>query len=67
MKVSFLTTLFYVASTTPAFCKYLNLPIIKPLEAQAWSVVLLTLGLVYGSYSDRWAKQKKAIQEKKSE
>jgi hypothetical protein len=71
MKVSFLTTLFYIASTTPEFCEYLSLPILKPVEAQAWSTVLLTSGLVYGSYSDRWVKQKKALkeinQEKKSE
>lgn len=63
MKVSFLTSLFYVFSTTPAFCEYLNLPIIKPIEAQAWSAVLLTTGLVYGSYSNKWAKQSKAIEE----
>ncbi|GAN07030.1 hypothetical protein MAM1_0145c06520 [Mucor ambiguus] len=63
MKVSFLTSLFYVFATTPAFCEYLSLPIIKPIEAQAWSAVFLTTGLVYGSYSNKWAKQTKAIEE----
>lgn len=63
MKVSFLTTLFYVFATSPSFCTYLNLPIIKPVEAQAWSAVFLTFGLVYGSYSNKWAKQNKAVEE----
>jgi hypothetical protein len=63
MKVSFLTSLFYVFATTPSFCEYFNLPIIKPIEAQAWSAVFLTSGLVYGSYSNKWAKQNKAIEE----
>jgi len=63
MKVSFLTSLFYVFATTPAFCEYLSLPIIKPIEAQAWSAVFLTAGLVYGSYSNKWVKQSKAIEE----
>ncbi|CEP08076.1 hypothetical protein [Parasitella parasitica] len=63
MKVSFLTSLFYVVATTPSFCDYLSLPIIKPIEAQAWSAVFLSSGLVYGSYSNKWAKRSEAIKE----
>lgn len=63
MKVSFGTTLFYMATTTPAVVEYLNLPVLKPIEAQAWSVVVLTSGLVYGSYARKWAKQVKAVEE----
>lgn len=63
MKISFATTLFYLATTTPAVVEYLNLPELKIVEAQAWSVVFLTSGLVYGTYADRWAKQAKAVKE----
>lgn len=63
MKISFATTLFYLATTTPAVVEYLNLPELKIVEAQAWSVVVLTSGLVYGTYANRWAKQAKAIKE----
>lgn len=66
MKVSFLTSLFYVAATTPSFCEFWDLPIIKPIEAQAWSVLLLTSGLLGGLYSDRWAANRNnTVQEKK--
>lgn len=56
MKASFYTTLFYVVSTTPALMEYLNLPELKPIEAQAWSAVILSSGLVYGTYANRWIK-----------
>lgn len=63
MKISFATSLFYICATTPALVEYLNLPLLKSQEAEAWSVVLLTSGLVYGSYTSKWAKQSKAVQE----
>lgn len=63
MKVSLTTTLFYIGATTPALVEYLNLPLLKQEEAQAWSVILLTSGLVYGSYSNKWAKRAKAIED----
>ncbi|KAI7907598.1 uncharacterized protein BX663DRAFT_5323 [Cokeromyces recurvatus] len=71
MKASFFTTLFYIASTSTAFCEYLSLSALKPIEAQAWSAVLLSGGLIYGSYSNKRAinKQKELLmneQEKKS-
>lgn len=63
MKISFATSLFYICATTPALVEYLNLPLLKSQEAEAWSVVLLTSGLVYGSYTSKLAKQSKAVQE----
>ncbi len=63
MKISFATTLFYIGTTTPEFVEYLNLPLLTTVEAQAWSAVILTSGLVYGSYAGKWAKQAKAVEE----
>lgn len=63
MKISFATTLFYIGTTTPEFVEYLNLPLLTTVEAQAWSAVILSSGLVYGSYASRWAKQSKAVKE----
>ncbi|KAI8047905.1 hypothetical protein BDF21DRAFT_372745 [Thamnidium elegans] len=65
MKVSLITTLFYIGATTPALVEYLNLPLLKQEEAQAWSVILSTSGLVYGSYSNKWAKR--AMEDLKTE
>ncbi|KAI8984627.1 hypothetical protein BDF20DRAFT_911704 [Mycotypha africana] len=61
MKASFFTTIFYVAATTPAISEYLNLPILEPIEAQAWSAVFLSGGLIYGTYSNRWNKRSKEL------
>lgn len=65
MKVSFYTTLFYVATTTPSIAEYFGLPQLTTTEAQAWSALLLSGGLVYGTYSNRWAANKKSTQESK--
>jgi hypothetical protein len=46
MKITFGTTLFYVISTTPEFAEYLNLPLLKTVEAQAWGTIILSSGLV---------------------
>jgi hypothetical protein len=70
MKASLFTTLFYIASTTPSFSQYTGLPLLKTAEAQAWSTVLLTSGLVYGTYSNRWlkvAETRRKEEEEKSE
>lgn len=70
MKVSFYTTLFYVAATTPSISEYIGLPQLTTTEAQAWSAIGLTFGLVYGTYSSRWAAAKQVnekVSEKKSE
>lgn len=65
MKISLATSLFYIGATTPAFVEYLSLPLLKAEEAQAWSVIMLTSGLVYGSYTNKLAKRTKALQELK--
>ena len=54
MKASLLTAIFYTASTTPALCEWFDLPVLDPIEAQAWSAVVLSSGLIYRTYSARW-------------
>lgn len=68
MKMSFYTTLFYVAVTTPSITEYLNIPQLTTAEAQAWSAIVLSIGLVYGTFSKRQAAKKvKELNEKSSE
>lgn len=76
MKITFITTLFYVISTTPEFAEYLNLPLLKPVEAQAWGAVILSSSLIAENYRAKRAaaaqvkkvdKKATVVDEKKSE
>ncbi|CAO3703387.1 unnamed protein product [Rhizopus stolonifer] len=70
MKSSFLGSLFYVVVTSQEVCQWLGISVLEPKVAQAWSAVLVTLGLTYGDYVQRWEKKAKAVKElkeKKSE
>ncbi|KAG2223010.1 hypothetical protein INT45_012309 [Circinella minor] len=66
MKISLLTAIFYTASTNPALCEWFDLPVLDPIEAQAWSAAVLSSGLIYRTYSTRW-QQKKLEEEKKDQ
>ncbi|RCH79472.1 hypothetical protein CU097_000459, partial [Rhizopus azygosporus] len=50
MKASFIGSLFYVAATSPEFCQWLGIPAFEPKVAQAWSAILVSSGLAYGTY-----------------
>ncbi|KAI8342064.1 hypothetical protein BC941DRAFT_499564 [Chlamydoabsidia padenii] len=50
MKVSFVSTLFYLVSTNTELCDIIGLSALTPTEAQAWSALLVSSGLVYKSY-----------------
>ncbi|KAI8388723.1 uncharacterized protein BYT42DRAFT_561002 [Radiomyces spectabilis] len=58
MKASFLTAVFYVISTTPELSEWIGIPGLKPVEAQAWSAVIMSSGLVYKSLINRMNAQK---------
>lgn len=65
MKTSFTSTLFYVAATSPEFCHWLDLPVLEPKVAQAWSAVLMSSGFAYKSYVKRWERRIKDLKEQK--
>ncbi|KAI8145756.1 hypothetical protein BJV82DRAFT_602145 [Fennellomyces sp. T-0311] len=70
MKASFITAAFYTAATTPALCEWLDVPMMKPEEAQAWGAVVLSSGLIYRTYVTRWQQktiEKLTIEEEKKE
>ena len=68
MKVSLLTAIFYTASTAPELCEWFDLPVLDPIEAQAWSAVVLSSGLIYRTYSTRWQQKKlEASEEEKKD
>lgn len=63
MKASFASALFYVVTTTPKVAQLVGSPLLSAPEAQAWSTVILTVGLLYGNQIARRAK--KAVKESK--
>lgn len=64
-----MTALFYTAATTPTLCEWAQLPLLKPEEAQAWSALVLSTGLVYRTFVSRPQKQHEAtpIEEEKKD
>lgn len=65
MKASLTGSLFYVAATSPEFCHWLGLEVFEPQVAQAWSALLVSSGLAYGSYVTRWERQIEALKEQR--
>ncbi|KAI9244554.1 hypothetical protein BDA99DRAFT_448363 [Phascolomyces articulosus] len=55
VKASFLTAVFYILATHPptVFTEMTGLPLLQHKEAEAWSAVVLSLGLVYGVISNK--------------
>ncbi|CAO3596714.1 unnamed protein product [Absidia cylindrospora] len=53
MKASFASTLFYLVSTQPELCELLGCSALTQTEAQTWSALILSSGLVYKSYINK--------------
>ncbi|KAI8099644.1 uncharacterized protein BX664DRAFT_273000 [Halteromyces radiatus] len=53
MKASFASTLFYLISTNSELADLLGFTVLSQTEAQAWSAMVLSSGLVYKSYINR--------------
>jgi hypothetical protein len=53
MKASFASTLFYLVATNPDLCSLIGVPSLTQTEAQAWSAMILSSGLIYKSYINK--------------
>ncbi|CAO3607659.1 unnamed protein product [Cunninghamella echinulata] len=53
MKASFLSTLFYIITTSPELSSLLGCPYFTKTEAEAWGAVILSSGLIYKSYVNK--------------
>jgi hypothetical protein len=53
MKASFASTAFYLVATNPDLCSLIGIPSLTQTEAQAWSAMILSSGLIYKSYINK--------------
>ncbi|CAO3624362.1 unnamed protein product [Cunninghamella blakesleeana] len=53
MKFSFLSTLFYLITTSPEVSSFLGCPTFTKEEATAWGAMILSSGLIYKSYASK--------------
>ncbi|KAI9490224.1 hypothetical protein BDB00DRAFT_562903 [Zychaea mexicana] len=70
VKASFATALFYILATNPTFAELTGgWKVFTATEAEAWSAVVLSVGLIYGGVSARWQRKRSndATKERKTQ
>ncbi|CDH52884.1 hypothetical protein RO3G_16174 [Lichtheimia corymbifera JMRC:FSU:9682] len=67
VKASFVTALFYMLATNEAFSQWSGFPLLSREDAETWSAVVLSIGLVYGVIIARQRKRQEQKEAKQKQ
>lgn len=67
VKASFVTALFYMLATNEAFSQWSGFPLLSRDDAETWSAVVLSVGLIYGVMISRQQKQQQKLEAKQKQ